>query len=75
MVFFDDGKLRAEVIDVEEDAVKVRFKEGGFLAPSAQIRLQGPKYETIPLLQGSDIMVLKEIYAKFPYEYVSVPCV
>lgn len=51
MVFFDDGKLRAEVIDVEEDAVKVRFKEGGFLASSAQIRLQGPKYETIPVIQ------------------------
>lgn len=51
MVFFDDGKLRAEVIDVEEDAVKVRFKEGGFLASNAQIRLQGPKYETIPVIQ------------------------
>lgn len=31
MIFFDDAKLRAEVIDVEEDAVKIRFKEGGLL--------------------------------------------
>tara|TARA_B100000787_G_scaffold120727_1_gene90702 strand:+ start:362 stop:544 length:183 start_codon:yes stop_codon:yes gene_type:complete len=50
MVYFDDGKLRAEVIDVEEDAVKVRFKEGGNLANNVQVRLQGTKYELIPLL-------------------------
>jgi|TARA_B110000285_G_C15103228_1_gene606299 pyruvate kinase len=31
MIFLNDGKLRAEVIDVEEDAVKIRFKEGGDL--------------------------------------------
>jgi pyruvate kinase len=30
-VFLNDGLMRAEVIDVEEDAVKIRFKEGGML--------------------------------------------
>ena len=75
MVFFDDGKLRAEVIDVEEDAIKVRFKEGGHLANNVQIRLQGSRYEMIPLLQNTDSTILKDIFSKFPFEYVSVPCI
>ena len=28
MIYFSDGKLKGEVIDVEEDNVKVRMKEG-----------------------------------------------
>jgi pyruvate kinase len=27
------------------------------------------------LLKGSDIHDLKEMYKKFPYEYISIPCV
>jgi pyruvate kinase len=50
IIFFDDNKLRAEVIDVEEDAVKIRFKDGGKLGSGVQLRLQGTKYELIPLL-------------------------
>jgi pyruvate kinase len=29
----------------------------------------------MPLLRGSDTNELQELYKKFPFEYVSVPCV
>ena len=75
IVYFDDGRLHAEVIDIDEDSVKVRFKCPGKLAPQSQIRLQGSKYEMIPILNVGDIIDLKAIYEKFPFEYVSLPVV
>ena len=35
LIFFDDGKMHAEVIDVAENSVKIRFKESGVIKPSA----------------------------------------
>lgn len=75
IVFFNGGKLRAEVIDVAEQALKIRFKEAGQLPPNSQMRLQGSKYEAIPVLNLMDMHDLKAIFEKHPYEYVSIPCV
>ena len=75
VLYFDDGRLNAEVIDVDEDSVKIRFKCPGRVAPCSQIKLQGSKYEMIPILNVGDIIDLKAIYEKFPFEYVSLPVV
>lgn len=75
IVFFNGGKLRAEIIDVGEHELKIRFKEGGLLPPCSQMRLQGAKYEGIPVLNLMDMHDLKAIYDKVPYEFVSIPCI
>jgi len=75
IVYMNGGKLRAEVIDVTEMTVKIRFKEAGLLPPNSQMRLQGAKYEAIPILNIMDMHDLKAIYEKYPYEYVSIPVV
>lgn len=54
--------------------VKARWKESGCLGSNVQVRLQGSKYELIPLLQPNDIADLKEYYVKHPFEYVNLPC-
>jgi hypothetical protein len=39
------------------------------------MKLQGVKYETIPVLNVLDLHELKAIFEKFPFEYISIPCV
>lgn len=72
-VYFNEGTLRAEVIDISTFEMKVRFKEAGIIPPGSQLRIEGHRYEEIPVLNTGDLNDLKSIYEKFPYEYVSVP--
>jgi len=62
LVFFDDGKIHAEVIDVTDSNVKIRFKDAGCIKPHSQMKLQGAKYESIPVLNVVDIHDLKAIF-------------
>jgi pyruvate kinase len=66
---------KVEVIDVDTTEVKVRVRNECTLPSGVQIRLPSKCYENMPLLRGSDINDLKELYKKFPYEYISIPCV
>jgi len=49
-LYFDDGKIRGEIIDVDSCEVKVRMRDSHALKSRVQIKLQSSKYEMIPLL-------------------------
>jgi len=74
-LYFNDGQTKGEVIDVEPNEIKIRMRSECNLPAGVQIRLSSSKYTTMPLVRGSDLNDLKEMYKKFPYEYVSIPCV
>lgn len=74
-MWFNDGQMRGEVIDIDVNEVKIRTRDACELPSGVQIRLSSTKYENFPLLRGSDVVDLQNLYEKFPFEYVSIPCV
>jgi len=75
LVAFEDGTLNAIVIEVDENQVKVQFKDAGVITACNSVRIPSARLANMPLLRVCDKENLESVAVPFKFDYVSVPCV
>lgn len=72
-IAFEDGTLRAVVLETELDHVKIQFKESGTLKQGNSVFIPGHRLAQLPILQGSDKTDIVAVAIKNNFDYISVP--
>lgn len=74
-ITFEGGKITGIVKEVLLDEIKLQILEDGEIRSESTIKLEGKRYEFMPLLREEDKASLKEIIGKYNFDYVSLPSV
>lgn len=73
LINFADGKIIAMVLEVNDDQIKVQFKEAGHITQHSRMQIQGARLQGLPILQDNDILDIQEIALKNKFDYICVP--
>jgi len=55
VIYFDDGKVVAQVMEVQMQQVRLEVKVGGIIKSNCGVRLTGGKHTKFKLIQEQDI--------------------
>jgi len=72
-VAFEDGTLRAVVLETELDSVKIQFKDSGVLKQGNSVFIPGHRLAQLPILQGADKNDIIAVAIKNNFDYILVP--
>lgn len=72
-IAFEDGTLRAVVLETELDSVKIQFKEAGTLKQGNSVFIPGHRLAQLPILQSTDKKDIIEVAVKNNFDYILVP--
>ena len=72
-VNFADGKIEAQVLEVQNQDIKVKFLDAGIITENSPMRVPGARLKDLPALKHEDIVDIQEIALKEKFDFVSVP--
>jgi pyruvate kinase len=73
VVYIDDGKVVAVVLEVSNEGCIIEVKIGGEIHSNSQIRFIGGKHQDLSVLHPKDISDIKAISKVFQIDFLSIP--
>ena len=72
-ISFGEDSLQAVVLETEQDAVKIQFKNTGILTPGGSMFIPGHRLAHLPVLQPQDKEDILKIAVKNNFDFICVP--
>lgn len=73
VVYIDDGKVVAVVLEVSNEGCIIEVKIGGAIHSNSQIRFIGGKHQDLAVLHPKDISDIKAISKVFQIDFLAIP--
>lgn len=65
--------MTAVIREILLDEVKIEFQQSGEIKSGCLIKLEGRRYEFMPILRPEDKEIIRDIAVKYNFDYISVP--